>query len=158
MRIGACVLVWALSMLAGAAASAQGPDGTADALAALEAARERFAAAQTGSYRYGYRKHCDCYRDEPPLTVVDVVAGRIERVYHVHPDSPREVPAREGSLDLYWTVPDLFAKLEGAYAAGAVVRAQYDPRFGYPTELYIDYDTALLGDETELELELFEPR
>jgi len=158
MRFGALWLAAALSVAAPLAASAQQTGGDAAALAALEAGRQRFAAAQSGTYRYGYRKHCDCYREQPPLTVIPVVDGTLERVYHVHPDSPREVPARDGSLDLYWTIDDLFVKLENAYAVGAVVRAQYDERYGYPTSLYIDYDAALLGDETELVLEQFEPR
>lgn len=123
----------------------------------LDAARALWQAAQTGSYRYGYRKYCDCNRDEPPVTVVTVSDGDIESVYHLHSDSDREVPARDGSLDLYWTVDDLFEKLAGAYALEAVVRAEYEPDFGYPTSLYIDYDSAVIGDETDLRLTRFEP-
>ena len=130
---------------------------TAAALAALEAAEARFAAAQDGSYRYGYHKNCECYAGTPPLTVVTVTDGSVERVHHVHEDDPREVPAREGSEDLYWTVPELFGKLEGAYERGAVVRVSFHESDGYPTSLYIDYDAALIGEETDLELVLFEP-
>ena len=137
-------------------AAAPGAEPAADALAALAAAEARWAEAQDGSYRYGYRKHCDCYRDEPPLTVVTVENDVITDVFHVHSDSPREVPAREGSFDLYWTVDDLFERLANALGRGAVVRAEYDASAGFPASLYIDYDTDLIGDETDLRLTRFE--
>ena len=123
---------------------------------ALDAARARWDATNGSDYVYGYRKACDCYRDLPPLTVVAVAAGEIERVHHVHDDSEREVPAREGSLDLYWTIDDLFAKLETALARDAEVRAEFDARYGYPTTLFVDYDTEFDGDETDIVVERFE--
>ena len=126
-------------------------------LARLEAARARWQQVQTGDYRFGYRKYCECNRDEPPVTVVTVGEGRITSVHHLHDDSDREVPARDGSLDLYWTVDELFAKLATAYQRGAIVRAEYEPELGYPVSLFIDYDAAFVGDETDLRLTSFEP-
>ena len=122
----------------------------------LESARARWLAAQSGNYRYSYQKYCDCYRGEPPTTVVTVRNGRIDEVFHVHSDSDRQVPARDGSVDLYWTVEDLFGKLAAAYAREAVVRVEYDSSQGYPVSLYIDYDPAFSGDETDLRLSAFE--
>jgi hypothetical protein len=81
---------------------------------------------------------------------VTVEGGRIVSVSHRHEDTGTEVPAREGSLDLYWTIEDLFDKLARALATDAVVRAAYDPARGYPTSLFIDYAAALVGDETDL--------
>jgi Family of unknown function (DUF6174) len=151
MVLGLTALAGA-TMLTGAAALADEAD-----LARLEAARSLWQAAQSGDYRFGYQKYCECNRDVPPTTVITVTDGRIESVYHLHTDSDREVPARDGSLDLYWTVDDLFDKLAGAYGRDAVVRVEYEPRFGYPTSLYIDYDPGYLGDETDLKLTQFEP-
>lgn len=122
----------------------------------LASARALWESAAASDYRYGYEKHCECYRDAPPVTVVTVAGGTIERVFHRHDDSEREVPAREGSLDLYWTIDDLFDKLAGAYAREAVVRVDYDPVRGYPQTLYIDYDPTFSGDETDLRLTQFE--
>jgi hypothetical protein len=143
----------------GLAALLTGTPALADeaGLARLESARALWRAAQAGDYRYGYRKYCDCNRDEPPVTVVTVSDDVVESVYHLHGDSDREVPARDGSLDLYWTVDELFDKLADAYAREAVVRAEYEPAFGYPVTLYIDYDPAFVGDETDLRLTRFEP-
>lgn len=109
------------------------------------------------SYVYGYNKYCDCHPTDPPETVVTVANGAVTRVYHLHADSAREVPAREGSLDLYWTIEDLFELLESAFQRGAVVRARYDDALGYPLSLFIDYDSDLVGDEVDLRITRFEP-
>ncbi len=106
-------------------------------------------------YVYAYQKNCDCHRDAPPETVVTVRDGSIARVHHKHAGSDREVPAREGSLDLYWTVGGLFDLAANAYAAGAQVRVQYDAELGLPRVLYVDYDPELVGDEVDLRITRF---
>jgi hypothetical protein len=127
-----------------------------DDLERLAAAKTLWQSVQNGSYRYSYQKYCECYRGEPPTTVVTVTDGRIDDVFHLHSDSERRVPARDGSYDLYWTVQDLFSKLEVAYVRGAVVRVEFDPNAGYPMSLFIDYDPGFVGDETDLRLSDFE--
>ena len=123
-----------------------------DPVAALDAARARWQSAALEDYRYSYQKYCDCYRGEPPVTVVTVRGGQVERVFHRHDDSKREVPARDGSLSLYWTVDELFDKLAAAYANDAIVRAEFDPSSGFPRSIFIDYDPGFSGDETDLRL------
>ena len=122
----------------------------------LEAARALWDSAQDGSYRYSYLKYCECYRDTPPTTVVVVGNGQIERVYHLLGELESEVPARDGSSDFYWTVDDLFDKLEAAYALDAAVRVEFDAERGYPLSLFIDYDDTFVGDETDLRLTALE--
>jgi hypothetical protein len=138
------ILVGALACLGAAGAAAQTGD--------VEAQRARWKAAGLASYEYGYNKYCDCHRDAPPETVVAVIDGEVTRVHHLHADSTREVPAREGSLALYWTVDDLFALIVWATERDATVRARYDAALGYPTAIFIDYDTALIGDELDVRL------
>jgi hypothetical protein len=118
----------------------------------VEAQWAQWKAAGIGSYEYGYNKYCDCHRDAPPETVVTVVDGAVTRVHHLHLDSPREVPAREGSLALYWTVDDLFALIVSATARDATVRVRYDEALGYPMAIFIDYDADLIGDELDVRL------
>ena len=119
-------------------------------LAELAAARERWQSTLSGDYALAYRKFCECNRTAPPETTVTVAGGRIVSVSHRHEDTGTEVPAREGSLELYWTIDGLFDKLARALANDAVVRVAYDPGQGYPTSLFIDYAPALIGDETDL--------
>lgn len=120
------------------------------ALAELAAARERWQATASPDYVFSYHKYCDCNRDQPPETVITVAGGRIVRVLHRHEDTATEVPVRERSLDLYWTIDALFDKLAAALGGEAVVRVVYEPRLGYPESLFIDYEAALIGDETDL--------
>lgn len=119
--------------------------------------RALWQAAAIENYRYAYNKYCACHPDTPPETVVTVRDGKIARVYHLHEDSPREVPARAGSLELYWTIDGLFDLIESATAAHASVTVRYDETLGYPRQLYIDYDKNLVGDEVDLRLTRFEP-
>jgi hypothetical protein len=118
----------------------------------LAANRALWQDAAPDAYRYGYNKYCECHAEMPPETVVEVRDGAVAGVHHVHPDSSREVPARAGSLDYYWTVDDLFALLESAFARNAVVRVRYDSALGYPVQLYVDYDRDLVGDELDVRL------
>lgn len=124
----------------------------------LERQRARWDGAGHADYVYAYRKACECYRDTPPETVVRVSGGDITRVHHEHADSDREVPARDGSLDLYWSVDDLFDLVRRAYDADAEVRVSFDDELGMPRELYVDYDAELTGDEIDLRVTRFEAR
>ena len=147
-----------LSMWLGIAALIASQANAADErdLARLDAASRLWQGVQSGDYEYRYQKFCECYQGDPPTTVVEVRNGRVDRVYHLHGDSDREVPARDGSDDLYWTVEDLFSKLRTAYSKDATVRVEYDPSRGYPVSLFIDYDASFTGDETDLRLTGFE--
>lgn len=118
--------------------------------------RDRWARAGIGDYEYAYNKFCECYDKAPPETVVTVRDAGVVRVYHLHADSDRQVPAREGSLDYYWTVDDLFALIEAGAERGATVRARYDDTLGYPTYVYVDYDAGLVGDEVDVRLVRFD--
>jgi len=134
----------------GAAAACLACVGAAADEEGVQASWARWKSAAVGAYRYAYHKHCECYRDTPPETVVAVRAGAVARVHHVYAGSDREVPAREGSLDLYWTIDDLFALIASAAERGAVVRARYDASLGYPTAVFIDYDPSFVGDEIDV--------
>lgn len=146
-RLTIALAAWAAVAAAAAAAETR----------ELETHRARWEAAATQDYVYAYRKYCECNRDEPPETVVTVRDARVARVHHEHAGSEREVPAREGSLDLYWTVDGLFTVIANALDAGADVRASYDTELGFPRELYVDYDPELIGDELDLRVTRFVP-
>jgi hypothetical protein len=117
----------------------------------------RWKAAGLTSYEYAYNKYCECHRDTPPETIVNVSGGVVTRVYHLHPGSTREVPARAGSLALYWTIDDLFALIELATERKAVVRVRYNEELGYPTAIFVDYDAELVGDELDVRLTALRP-
>jgi hypothetical protein len=142
-KLESCAWVAVLSACA-LVASAQAPYAGAAAVDELQASWARWTAAGLTSYEYGYNKYCDCHRDTPPETVVVVTAG--------------EVPAREGSTELYWTIEDLFRLIEGALERNATVRARYDASLGYPTALFVDYDADFIGDEIDVRLTRLDAR
>ena len=76
--------------------------------------------------------------------------GEIVGVRHRPVDSTNEVPAKAGSEQYYWTVDELFELIDAALRRGAAVRASYDAERGFPTEIYIDYDTNAIGDELDV--------
>jgi hypothetical protein len=137
----AAVLALALAGAAPAFADAQ-----------LDGARARWQAAALTGYEYGYHKFCDCHRESPPETVVTVRGGSVTGVRHRPVGATTEVPAAEKNFEYYWTVDGLFALIASALERGAQVRAAYDAELGFPREIYIDYDSNLIGDELDLRL------
>jgi Family of unknown function (DUF6174) len=115
----------------------------------LAAERARWEAARIADYEYGYRKYCECYRDEPPVTVVTVRDGQAQHVHHRYRNPDHEVAVDDDSAAFYWTIDELFARLASALARDAVVRAEYDAELGYPTSIFIDDDPDFDGGETD---------
>ena len=126
--------------------------GTATADAALDGARARWAAAGLSAYEYGYRKFCECHRESPPETIVTVRGGSVTGVRHRPAGTTTEVPAADKNFEYYWTVDGLFGLIASAQERGVEVRAAYDGELGFPSEVYIDYDTDFVGDELDLRL------
>ena len=118
----------------------------------LDAARARWKSAAIANYEYGYNKYCDCHRESPPETVVTVRGGTVTGVRHRPVGTTVEVPAADKNLQYYWTVDGLFELIASALARGVQVRAAYDADLGFPREIYIDYDTNLIGDELDLRM------
>jgi hypothetical protein len=118
----------------------------------LAAGRAAWRAAALSSYEYGYRKFCECHPESPPETVVTVRGGQVVGVRHRPVGFTNEVQAEQRNLQFYWTVDGLFELIDAALARGANVRASYDPKLGYPTQVYIDYDANFIGDELDVRL------
>ncbi|HEU4619168.1 MAG TPA: DUF6174 domain-containing protein [Gammaproteobacteria bacterium] len=123
----------------------------ADATSDLAKSRAAWRAAGIADYEYGYNKYCACHPDNPPETIVTVRDGRVVRVRHRPVGYDREVEAPRG-LEYYWTVDGLFDLVSAALQKHAEVRATYDPALGYPTEIHVDYDRDLIGDEVDLRI------
>jgi hypothetical protein len=139
--LGAAVLA---SLLALAAAPC-----FADAQADLAASRARWQSAALADYEYGYHKYCACHPDTPPETLVTVHDGKVTRVRHRPVGYDHEVEAPRG-LEYYWTIDGLFDLIAAAIDRRAEVRTAYDETLGYPTEIHVDYDADLIGDEVDL--------
>ena len=130
-------------------ASSRAEDASRDAAFAL------WTHAAISRYEYGYNKYCECHPVDPPETVVTVADNTVIGVRHIRSDTERAVPAQERNFEFYWTIDELFELIETAEARGAVVRAEYDHEIGYPTSVYIDYSSTLIGDEIDVRVTRF---
>lgn len=149
MMHGKSVFLRCLIVLIGASA-ATGARGQ-DAIALFEQAQQRWRAAAIDDYRFAYKKHCPCYRDEPATTIVSVRAGQVAEVRYRHDGAADDIVVAADRIQWYWTVDDLFSVIAAALESGmAGFTAEYDPLHGYPQHLYLDYDPATAGDEIEL--------
>jgi hypothetical protein len=93
----------------------------------------------------------DLARNRALWQAAAVEEGRVVRVRHRPVGYDHEVEAPRG-LEYYWTVEGLFDLVATALEREAEVRASYDPTLGYPTEIHVDYDADLIGDEVDLRI------
>lgn len=134
-------LVWVLALLLGSGLSAcifnLGNDGDSSEIN-----------WRTDSYEFEQRFLCFCV--EP--------AGRFQRIL-VRNDSIISVtdvangePLTAEKYSLFKTVPRLFAFANSVDPDSvAELRVSYDDVYGYPTEVYIDYDARLADEEIGFE-------
>lgn len=123
----------------------------------LEKHRALWQTAGVAAYEYGYNKFCECHRETPPETLVTVRDGDVVGVRHRPFGFDHDVQAEQRNLQWYWTVEGLFDLVDAALERQAEVRTAYDATLGFPTHVYIDYDTNLIGDELDVRLTRLEP-
>jgi len=124
----------------------------------LNSARALWQHAGLDQYVYGFNKFCECHRETPPETLVEVSRGAVTDVRHIMVKTGDTVPASARNFSLYWTVDDLFALLDRASQKDAIVRADFDAELGLPRRIFIDYLPDVVGDELDVRITRFEAR
>lgn len=112
-------------------------------------AAERWADAGPDAYRMTLQRSCFCPPDwRGPFRVTVRDGAVVEATYEGEPIDVERVITAEALISL----------LRDAYTEGAErVDAAYDPEFGYPTQLYIDYSAQIADEEVGYEVSQFEP-
>ena len=141
-----------LSSVVAAAIALMSPFAAAQDTAA---ARARWQEAAIEDYEYSYQRVCECHPDQLADTIVTVIDGEIVAVRYARADYAEDVPVAADRLRWFRKIEDLFALVENAAAADALVRVNFDPERGYPTRVYVDYVTDLVGDEVDLTITAF---
>ena len=118
-------------------------------VASLRAARARWASSGVDSYELTVRRLCFCGFVEPVR--VKVVDGVIVSRTVVSTGDP--VPAVYASY--YPDVPGLFAIVEEAADDADEFDAVFDPSYGYPAEISIDWIENAVDDEEAYLAETF---
>ncbi|HNP73356.1 MAG TPA: DUF6174 domain-containing protein [Kouleothrix sp.] len=119
----------------------------------LQRYRARWAARVPAAYRYTLRVGCFC---PPEVTQPVEVTVRDAAVIALVGASSRQ-PVRGAQLDEAAPIEQLFVLIQRAIDQGADrVDVQYDPEFGYPRAIAIDYMRDASDDEVTYTIEKFE--
>lgn len=132
-------------LLGGAACQAPTAPGDHDNLVA---ARTRWDAMSGPTYSYRVDRDCECVLGGRLLTVSVHRGAVISAAYE---DSGSQV---DQALWAYVpTVPDLFDMIQDALdRKAAYLAVTYDPTYGYPTHIQIDYSVNAVDDEVLMNL------
>ncbi|HUP19228.1 MAG TPA: DUF6174 domain-containing protein [Gemmatimonadota bacterium] len=121
---------------------------------ALQEARRRWAAQGSADYTLTVRRSCFCGQEAIGPALLRVAGGDVvSRIYTETGDPVPEAWAR-----LFPDVEGLFDVVEDAIERNADrIDVTYDPRFGYPSEVFIDYEERVADEELGLTVLGFTP-
>jgi len=121
----------------------------------LEQNREKWQDANISHYRYQLSITCFCVFSQDMPLIIEVQDGEV-----VSMEFQSGNPIDPTSLELfekYATIDRLFAELEaGVSGAADEVVATYDPTYGFPAEVTIDFVKEATDDELYFSLSNFE--
>ncbi len=146
MKIAGLTAVSALAL----ACSISGPDDRhAELRAEIAAQRQKWAARRIDDYRLTLSRFCFCAPEGAGLVVVRVLAGEpVEWLYFLSGD-----PVAPQWQAMFPTVDGLFDFLEDAIDRGAEeIDVTFDPDFGLPTTIRIDYRLDMADEEIGYEV------
>jgi hypothetical protein len=122
----------------------------------IEQNKEKWENANISHYRYHLSITCFCiFSQEMPL-IIEVQDGEVVSMEY---QSGNEIDAPSLELfEKYATIDRIFTELEADLngAADEVTIAKYDPTYGFPTEVTIDFVKEATDDELYLNLSNFE--
>ena len=108
---------------------------------------DRFQSTAPLSYSYVVRVDCQCPTDVTRPVTVWVDRGTIE--YLLYEDDGRPVPLSYSNSFL--SAEQLFDAIQdGIDRRADLIDVEYDPTYGYPTSVYIDYDRRVADEELSL--------
>jgi hypothetical protein len=110
----------------------------------LRAAQARWSQRGLPSYDITVSRGCECLPESTGPAVVSVRDGIVVSRTYVSNGAPVGLAYAES----YPTVEGLFKKIDDARRQNpASLEVDYDPTFGYPRRIAIDYDRQMVDDE-----------
>lgn len=106
-------------------------------------------------YRYNVFVGCFCVFNEDMPLVIEVQDGKVVSMVY---QSEKEIDASSRELfDRYATIDRIFSELEADLNGKAdEVTVTYDPTYGFPTKVNIDFIKNAVDDEVALTISNFE--
>jgi hypothetical protein len=121
----------------------------------IEQNREQWQDANISHYRYHLSITCFCVFSQDMPLIVEVQDGKVVSMEFQN-GNPIDPSSRE-LFDKYATIDRLFTELEADLNGAADdVTIKYDPTYGFPTEVTIDFVKNATDDELYLNLSNFE--
>lgn len=117
--------------------------------------RERWGAQGLEQYEFVFRRLCYCPLEATEPVQIQVAAGAVGAVIDTLGQSVDSL-----AVARYFTVTidSLFGVVEHAIAVDAHrLTVRYDPEFGYPESIAVDYDAATVDEEMLLSAHLLIP-
>ncbi len=138
----------ALVLALGACASATEPAAPATALAL---ARATWYEASIASYRFTLVRLCECTPEMSGPVVIEVHGGQIAERRYIS-----GTPVDPQFSEIFTDVPGLFDLIEQAIALPAAALAvRYNPAYGYPESIQIDWVAGAVDDEVSYRVSEF---
>jgi hypothetical protein len=101
-------------------------------------------------YQFTLTRTCFCTPETTQPVRIFVSNGKLISLVAASNGSP----VKPESFKNYTTVPKLFAVIDNAIQKKAAnISVKYHPKFGYPTEINIDYDLRLADEELSLRVD-----
>ena len=124
------------------------------ALEALLQGQDRWEQSGVAGYTYTGAWTCFCPEDYRADTQVTVDGGNVTAVTSADPDV-ETIPDPERFV----TIEGLFALIQDAISRNAAsIEVTYDETYGYPSELFIDYDERMADEEDRFTISSLTPR
>jgi hypothetical protein len=127
------------------------PDGKPDYTslkAALEKNRQLWEQQGFDAYQFRFQRSCFCLPEMRQPVELIVRDRQIQSARYA--DGGAAVDA--GEFGRYQTVEGLFDLIEAAIAGEAArIEVEFDPQYGYPTRLYVDYYLTMADEERSYE-------
>lgn len=145
MRCAVRFACLAVLLLPGCRFLSAGPSAEIDT---LEEAKARWASFGFTSYAVDQTRTCECL---PPYAYTAVVTeGEVDSlIYDTLENAYGKDRGRlyDLALENAWTVDEAFDVIERERAGAAEFRVTYHPRYGYPTNIYINPEPQVVDEE-----------
>jgi hypothetical protein len=140
-----------MALILTACASANALDNQSE----IEKNKEKWQEAGISHYRFNVAVGCFCVFSQDMPLVIEVKDGNVVSMAF---QNGKEIdPSFMELFNKYATVDRIFGEVEAALNGGADnVVVQYDPTYGFPTEVTIDVEQQAADDELYLTISNFE--
>ncbi|MDF5706297.1 MAG: DUF6174 domain-containing protein [Nostoc sp. S4] len=106
------------------------------------------------NYRYTFSNGCFCTPEARGPVIIEVRNGKTKSITSV---DTRQLVQNPQLFEKYNTIPKLFNVIQDAINRRAYsLNINYNPKFGYPTQINVDYNSQIADEEIYLTIKNFE--